>query len=235
MEENNTRVFVIGREASKCNQPFPILSEGVSRIHAQVTIIEKELNKKEWVLEDLKSKNGTFILNKKGNWEFVKTPTRISEDTIIRLGEDYGYGVRFMAHHLIVEDENDYAYEFNKVRAHNEQLEKERKNLKNKTWLRIIGVALAFALAFIPESWIGNQYLYMVIGRLSISAPMLIACWVAWQQTRDKELIDKKQESYSVCPNPRCNYFLDRISLKRLECPKCKAKFAYSSKTSSST
>lgn len=224
--ENKTTTIIIGRDVKKCNQPFPITNIGVSRVHAKVTISEYG----EWILEDMSSDNGTYILNKRGRWIAVKSPMRITEDTVIRLGEEYGYGVRFMAHRLVVADQNDFRYEFAEMKSYNENLEKARKRLKNWELVRIGLLVVAVGIAFIPDTMINNAYVNSLIDRLSILTPTLVACWIGWQGKRDRDRLDHKQEVYAVCPNPRCNYQLDKNSQKRLECPRCKVKFVYTPK-----
>lgn len=224
--EDKSTTFIIGRDMKQCNQPFSIVNMGVSRVHAKVTISEFG----EWTLEDMGSDNGTYILNRRGRWVAVKNPIRITEDTIIRLGEEYGYGVRFMAHRLTVKDQNDYRYEFGALKINNEHLDKERKRLKNWELVRIGLLVVAVGIAFIPDSLINNAYVNNIIDRMSILIPTLVACWIGWQGKRDRERLDQKQEAYSVCPNPSCNYQLDKNSQKRLECPRCKSKFVYTPK-----
>lgn len=216
-----TKEIIIGREGT---QPFPIFNTGVSRRHAKVTVNE---DTDEWVIEDVGSDHGTYILNGRGNWVKVKSPTPIDEKTIIRLGKEYGYGVRFMAHRLIANDPKDFRYEFHIMRIHNERIDRGRKGLKNRELFRVALLVVAVGVAFVPESMFPSQYLNGVVNRLAILIPGLVAGWVGWQGKRDRENLDNQQEVYSVCPNPQCNHQLDKSAQKQLGCPKCRAKYAY--------
>lgn len=225
MAENNiTKEFIIGRDG---HQPFRITNTGVSRKHAKITVTKSDEEWKDWTIEDLNSDNGTFILNKRGKWVEVKSRISITEDTIIRLGQEYGFGIRFMAHRLIAKDKDDYRYEFAEMQTLNEKLDKERRGLKHRELLRIVLLIVAVGIAFIPDDMFPSKYLNSVVNRLTIIVPALVATWVGWQGKRDKEALDQRQESNAVCPNPECNHQLDKNSQKRLECPKCKSRYAY--------
>lgn len=220
--DNNLKEINIGVDGS---QPFTISKVGVSRKHAKVTSFNVDTC--EGIIEDLDSKNGTYILSDRGEWVRVKSPMPFAENTIIRLGGEYGYGVRFMARRLAAKDPKDFRYEFHVMRTHSERINKAQKKLKNRELLRIALLVVAVSVAFVPEAMFPSQYLNGVVNRLAILIPTLVAAWAAWQGKRDQENLDRKRKAYFVCPNPQCNHLLDKNEQERLECSKCGAGYAY--------
>lgn len=223
-ENDGIKEFIIGREGC---QPFRITNASVSGKHAKISVTKSDDKWTDWTIEDLNSDNGTFILNKRGKWVEVKSRISISEDTIVRLGQEYGYGIRFTAHRLIANEKDDYRYEFYEMLKLNKKLDKERRGLKHRELLRIGLLIVSVGIAFVPDDMFPSKYLNSLVNRLTIIVPALVAAWVAWQGQRDREALEQRQELNAVCPNPECNHQLDKNSQKRLECPKCKARYAY--------
>lgn len=99
--------IIIGKQG---DQKFPIKNAGVSRQHASITI-----EGGHWILEDLDSTNGTFVRDDNGLYQRVSR-VEIKEDTMVRLGDESSNGYAFMAHHVVEDDPENYAYEFARLR-----------------------------------------------------------------------------------------------------------------------
>ena len=93
--------IIIGKQG---DQKFPIKNAGVSRQHASITI-----EGGHWILEDLDSTNGTFVRDDNGLYQRVSR-VEIKEDTMVRLGDESSNGYAFMAHHVVEDDPENYAY-----------------------------------------------------------------------------------------------------------------------------
>lgn len=110
--------IIIGKQG---DQKFPIKNAGVSRQHASITI-----EGGHWILEDLDSTNGTFVRDDNGLYQRVSR-VEIKEDTMVRLGDESSNGYAFMAHHVVEDDPENYAYEFARLAEWRDQFKKERE------------------------------------------------------------------------------------------------------------
>lgn len=133
--------YIIGRSA---NSPVkvPVEKAGVSGTHAKITIRENGT----WEIEDLNSANGTFLKDKDGIFQRVFKKV-ISENSIIRLGQEGHDSFIFMAHRVIATDQS-YVYEFKQLKKQlnaiiEEEAILERKNQRN---MKIVKSASPIAL-----------------------------------------------------------------------------------------
>ena len=118
--------FVLGRGGT---QPFPIPDNRtrVSREHALLTISDDG----RWILEDLGSSNGTYIIDDNGEMIKIKK-VAINEFTRIILGDQTKMGFTFLAHHVLAEDPSDYRCEFRHVMDIHSQALKDKAAIDDK-------------------------------------------------------------------------------------------------------
>lgn len=203
--------ITIGR---KGNQPFPIQIASISSEHARVT-----LDGDEWVLEDLNSTNGTYIRNNEtGDFERIGRKV-ITEDTVIRLGNGGRFNeVVFMAHHLIVKDPNDYAWELNQIiNLYEERIKTRIDALYNKNNKRevfsIIGTFAGLGLSFLVKD--------LMLMRLCMSLPPILVTLIFMGTSNKMRQIQELRNKIIVCP--KCNRQLSDQELKDRCCAKCQA------------
>lgn len=202
----------IGRRG---DQRFSIQGERVSQTHARITIKDEI-----WLLEDLGSTNGTYIQNEEGDYERIIT-RRIKEDTWIRLG-DSAKGFRFMAHHILVENPDDYSYEFEKVNNIYEKLQKEKGELmrdlrKRKVYRTLPGFIVAgicFILNFITGKgiFLGGGF---VVGTISTLFFTLIE-----NKDNRADLLKNRLGKLLICP--KCERPLSEYDIHHHRCSICK-------------
>lgn len=77
-------------------QKFAINGERVSRQHAKITVTDSGL----WILEDLNSTNGTYIIDENDELIQIKRVS-ITEFTRIILADQTSMGFMFYAHHIL--------------------------------------------------------------------------------------------------------------------------------------
>ena len=87
---------IIGKEGT---QRFAINGSRVSRQHAKITVTDSG----QWILEDLNSTNGTYIINENDELVQIKR-VNITEFTRIVLADQTSMGFTFYAHHVLEED-----------------------------------------------------------------------------------------------------------------------------------
>ena len=137
--------IIIGKQG---DQKFPIKNAGVSRQHASITI-----EGGHWILEDLDSTNGTFVRDDNGLYQRVSR-VEIKEDTMVRLGDESSNGYAFMAHHVVEDDPENYAYEFARLAEWRDQFKKERERCqaaqRNRGLVQILISVVVIAVSYMP-------------------------------------------------------------------------------------
>lgn len=216
------REFIIGRAGT---QPFAIAEtcQGVSHRHAKLTISDNG----EWWIENLTGANGNgvFIKTAPNTFERVEK-RRITEDTIIRLGEGSHLSYTFMAHRVI-EKPGVYAYEFITLRknfkqykAAIEQLEiANKKRMKTANTIMIIFSVISVAIVITS----------MALGHgLAGCSPMIFTGLVAslsrtifGPKTEDIKRLMALRQSEFVCPV--CGMPMNDFAIKNLKCLACKS------------
>lgn len=203
--------IIIGKEGQ---QRFPIKNAGVSRQHARITI-----DNGVWVLEDLDSTNGTYI--REDNGKFIRIDKLgISEDTVIRLGDDSLNGYAFMAHHVLEENPDNYRYEFRRLQEWREAFRTERERYqmakRNKTLIQIAFSIAVLAVTFIPAI---PSNIQMMILRIGLLIPPLFNFFVTGRNGMQK--IYDRQQAVLTCP--RCGRPLSDFEITKELCMACKA------------
>lgn len=207
MEEKK---IIIGRNGE---QPFPITQDGVSGQHASLTIRVDGT----WVLEDLNSRNGTFIRNE--HFEFERVAKKvIQQDTVIRLGNtDDIRSIQFMAVRL-VKDPNDFSYEFARLKQKwgdiMSKKDKLEKQISQMTYIPM-GTSLLMLCATMSVKDIN-------IIRAAMFLPSMLSPVInSFSKKKLKQLNEEARYTF-VCPNPKCGMPLTETEIKKGQCLKCK-------------
>ncbi len=212
MEE--VKEFIIGRGA----EGMVVIPEGkksVSHNHAKITINPDGT----WILEDLKSANGTFIRNNNGDFRRVSR-LQITPDTTIRLGTGDTFGFTFMAHHVIADSPESYEYEFRQLsKAMELQLEAEHekeKVIERNGWIAKCSGLLLVLPCMLLGGGIDPTTRYILIA----VAPVLVGFIFKNDMPRLKA-IRKRREKVIVCP--KCDRPLSEFDVTHKQCSRCKA------------
>ena len=206
--------IIIGKEG---NQPFPIANAGVSRQHARINI-----DGNRWTLEDLNSTNGTFMRDADGQYHRISR-IEITEDTVIRLGDESVNGFAFMAHHAIEPDPTNYAYEFMRLSAWRDEFRHERRRCEKTQRMRsLVGILISLfviILSFMPfiEDVPNMQLMVLRVGAL---LPPLYNFFASGKNRM--QAIYERQQRILVCP--RCGRPLTDYEITKQACMTCKAR-----------
>ena len=213
--------YILGRDGTQLFK-IPENRIRVSHRHAKLTVNDDG----RWILEDLNSGNGTYIITDDGELMKVKHMV-IGEITRIILGDQTTMGFTFIAHHVLEDDPNDYRTEFRHVldiykKALTEKAAIDEKT-RRKANLRFIpsiisavtGLALTFAL---PQ----DMKPYGVSFTMLITA--LLTVYFNKMATNNKEL-QKFNAIYSkklTCPC--CGKLITDAEYKNQMCAACKTR-----------
>lgn len=205
--------MIIGRNGE---QPFKITAEGVSAHHASLTFMDNGT----WILEDLDSTNGTYVRNEDFVFERIVKKV-IDKDTVIRLGDETVNGFTFIALQLVKTDQNDYTYEFGKLRSAWKKLIVERE--KHEKFTTIIGFApialsiVCFGLTFLPMFDNADPVKTRAFMTLPSFASPIIGYW---GKKRAKQF-SLRMANTMVCP--KCGRILNEQEVRKAQCLACKA------------
>ena len=214
--------FIIGRTG---NQPFKIADaySGVSHQHARITITDSG----EWWVENLSGPNGNGVFIKTAPDRFERVEKRrISEDTIIRLGENSFKSFTFMAHRAI-EKPGNYAYEFLELRsrfrlyksaiAEAEEANKKRMKMANTIMaiFSIISVGIVVGSFLLGKGITGCSPI-LFTGLVATMSRTLFGP----KTEHIKHLISLRQSEF-VCPV--CGMPMTDLAINNLKCLSCKS------------
>ena len=224
--EGSMYTLIVGREG---NQPFPILEEGVSRQHLQVTVPDRMDG--VWSVKDLGSSNGTFVQQKDGTFVRMTGIRQLSWNTVIRMGPDNMYGRTFWLCQLTQTDPNDFSLQFTELNRQlnafsaekQRRIEKQEDERKKAVYTRVIISLSILALAFIlPEIIPGMNdkaaMTFRIVG-MGISGPILLLLGIR----KKKDDMSKDYKTVFRCPNGKCGRPLSEYDIRRGQCPACKA------------
>jgi len=202
------KTIIIGRDG---NQPFKITQPCVSNQHAKLTI-----DGSVWTLEDLDSKNGTFVINRNGETTQVSRMC-ITPDTLICLGPDNANGCTFYASLLT---DGNYAAAFNHLEdidAEFSVLEDKADNTPKKI-RQLIGVVqmLMIAVSFLLNDKAAGMFLRVGTGLSAI-------CSFLYDPVQKKKKLKDMRTRIFKCPNPACSGSLTSNEIKNHRCSKCRA------------
>ncbi len=214
------RTIILGREKEKCNQAFPIKEdvEGVSRVHAQITINDNN----DWYLEDLGSSNGTFVRDENtGELVPVTRKRMITPMTFIVLGPDNSKGCSFFAKQA--DNYGDFSeerqYLLQKDEEFDEKLKQIEKSAKMQSAIKAIFPVLMLTITMIifpdntSQAWIGRG--------LGTVIPSLLFLWL-YNPADKKNELKGLREKFSHCPNPCCSNKQTSKEIRNMRCSKCK-------------
>lgn len=215
--------YIIGR-TSESLVKVPPEKIGVSGSHVKITITDNGI----WELEDLNSANGTFLKDNNGNFQRVFKKT-ISENSIIRLGQEGHDSFVFTAHRAVASDPS-YVFEFKQLKKQlksiiEEETMLERKNQRN---IKVVKAASPIALGLCVLAQYGipglkeNADLNLWISRIAMgAAPVIIGAFFGIDTRAVKAL---KQKRAKVLTCPKCGYPISEFDIQNMQCSKCKAK-----------
>ena len=209
---------IIGKEGT---QRFAINGSRVSRQHAKITVTDSG----QWILEDLNSTNGTYIINENDELVQIKR-VNITEFTRIVLADQTSMGFTFYAHHVLEEDPKNYQQEFRYVleihdKAIREKTEIDAK-LQKKNMMKflpgfisaMIGLVLTLLLPL-------HQKVYGVA--VTAVFTTILQAFIKIYIGKDSKLknFNSKYSGKLICPC--CAKPLSEIEFKNQMCSRCKA------------
>lgn len=215
-------VYIVAEDCSTVSSP-----------HAKVTIYENGV----WVLEDLNSKNGTYVRNDKGEFERVYN-LQITPDTVIRFGVAGHMSHTCWASHIKSWYEGNkgpdsYFYEFDRMQhlaaQYNEEVSALEAKIERHNWIAMFSSAFVMIGMLVwmyfesrnssPNK--SNTQTLMVIRMMAMSMapPLTKACF-----SKDpKKLKALRQKRTWLMSCPCCGMPLTDMEIDNRKCNKCKA------------
>jgi len=201
--------ILIGRSG---NQPFAIKAEGVSAVHASLTISDGGV----WMLKDEGSTNGTFVRNANGHFERVEVK-RIEPSTVIRLGDETVNGIMFHASRLLKPDQNDYSAEFHRLKElYEEYLQGKADIRKRATMKKFIPLGISAICIVVSIPFDSPQIMRLLMIIPSLATPLINA-----SDTKETERLKSRYKPLLVCP--KCGKPLREYEITKGQCSGCKA------------
>lgn len=201
--------ILIGRNG---DQPFVIREEGVSAVHASLTITDGGI----WMLKDENSTNGTFVRNSGGSFERIEV-RRITPSAVIRLGDETVNGITFNASRLMKTDPNDYSAEFLKLKKiYAEYLEGRTANRKRAMMRKFIPLVMSVICIVVSVPFDSPQIMRLLMVIPSLATPLINV-----SDTKDMERLTDRYRPLLVCP--KCGKPLGEYEITKGQCAGCKA------------
>ena len=218
-----SKEYIIGRCPETAVQ-IPEGRNGVSSKHVKITVHDDG----EWEVEDLNSANGTFVKDRNGNFQRVYRK-KITEKTVLRLGQQGPDSFVFMAHRVVAEP-NNYAYEFKHLqkllaRQRDEEEALERKNSRNMNIVKLgapAAMVLCMGLDMVVPALKDNPSLNLMVSRGAMClAPFVVGMFFGIDRKGAKMV---KQRRLKVLTCPCCNHPVSDYDIENLQCSRCRAK-----------
>lgn len=206
--------FIIGRAGT---QPFTISDncQGVSHRHARITIDDSG----EWWIENISGPGGNGVFIKTGPDHFERVEKRkITEDTIIRLGEGTHLSYTFMAHRTI-ERPGDYSYEFKALRQRFKQYKQAIADLEatNKKRTKLANsIMVAFFVIAIPLALTQGVTAMVFSGLIGTISRIVFGP----KTEQMKKLMALRQTEFTC---PVCGMPMNDMAIKNMKCLACKS------------
>ena len=209
---------IVGKEGT---QKFAINGERVSRRHAKITVGDDG----QWILEDLNSTNGTYIIDENDELVQIKR-MNITEFTRIVLADQTSMGFMFYANHILEENPKNYQQEFRYVLQIHDVAIKEKTmidaKLHKKSMVKflpgfisaMIGLILTFLLPL-------HQKVYGVA--VTAVFTTILQAFINVYVSKDTKLktFNSKYSGKLTCPC--CSKPLSEVEFKNQMCSRCKA------------
>ncbi len=215
--------YIIGRVAESA-VTVPAEKVGVSGRHAKIIVCDNG----QWEIEDLSSSNGTFVKDRDGNFQRVFKKV-ISENTVIRLGQEGHSSFVFIAHRALA-DEDSYAYEFRQLKkllkyqlADEEAMEKKNsRNMKIVKFASPLAMALCIGAQYVVPALKNDPGLNLWISRGAMAAAPVIIGFFFGIDTRSVKALKQRRLKNLTCP--KCGYPVSEFDIQNMQCSRCKAK-----------
>lgn len=224
----------IGRNEQVMRQTFgnnvyivPEDCSTVSSPHAKLTIH----NNGVWQLEDLNSKNGTYVRNTEGEYERVFN-VQITPDTIIRFGVAGHMSHSCWACHIkswYEGNKDNYFYEFDRIQQmaakYNEAVSRQEAINERHNWIATfssMGGMVIFMIisAFSKKDGISSNDMILRMMIMSALPPLVKACFS--KDGKKLKALRLKRAALLTCP--KCFMPLTDIEIENRKCNKCKAR-----------
>lgn len=199
----------------------------VSSPHAKLTIH----NNGAWQLEDLNSKNGTYVRNAEGEYERVFN-LWITPETIIRFGVAGHMSHTCWASHIkswYEGNRDNYFYEFDRIQQlaakYNEAVSRQEAINERHNWIATFSSAGGMVIFLIISAFknsdsvsSGDMIMRMMI--MSALPPLVKACF-----SKDAKKLKRLRLMRTwALTCPRCFMPLTDSEIENRKCAKCKAK-----------
>lgn len=211
--------FLIGRSNTSC-LPVPGDKTSVSGRHAMIAVSDGG----KWILEDLDSTNGTYVMDENGEFQQVFKKT-VSETDFIRLGSGGVHSYIFMAHRVL-DPKADYTYEFKqlrrKLKRQREEEGKREKRLSLQGWITASTALIIYGLFYLMEA-IWKVSMDPVVRFATVSSAPLLVKLIFDGDNRAIKHLRKRRDKTLICPNPGCSKPLAEYDIEQGACSKCGA------------
>ena len=206
------------------DQPFTIHGEGVSGIHASITIDDYGM----WTLKDMGSTNGTFVRDEE-NGDLISVSEEglpINSMTFIVLAADNSTGCCFYARQAT--NPEDYFEEHKYIKKKKNEFDKMEDSVSKRSVIirrviffsMLIFTIITFSKDF--QSWCKNTLntdLFMIYRGLSL---LTMGTTAFYDAQGKKSRIKKLRKKFNHCPNPECDRRMSGDEIDNLRCNKCK-------------
>lgn len=209
---------IIGKEGT---QKFVIKAPRVSRQHAKITILADG----QWILEDLNSTNGTYIIDENDELVQIKR-MNITEFTRIVLADQTSMGFTFYAHHVIEEDPANYQQEFRHVLLIHDKAIREKAEidarLQKKNMMRFLPGFISAMIGLVLTLLLPLQQKVYGVAMTAVFTTILQALINVYIGKDSKlKTFNSKYAGKLTCPC--CSKPLTEIEFKNQMCSRCKA------------
>ena len=141
---------------------------------------------------------------------------------MVRLGDESSNGYAFMAHHVVEDDPENYAYEFARLAEWRDRFKKERERcMASQRYCGLVLILIsvvAFAVSNMP--FLSEQpRLQLMVMRIGMLLPP-VYIFFASGKNKMQRIYDRQQRVH-VCP--RCGRPLTDYEITKQMCMTCKA------------
>lgn len=217
-----SKEYIVGR-CPESAVKIPDGRNGVSSKHVKITVHDDG----EWEVEDLSSANGTYVKDRNGDFQRVFRK-KISEKTVLRLGQQGHDSFVFMAHRVVA-PAGSYAYEFKQLqkmlaRQREKEENLERKNSRNMNIVKLgapAAMVLCMGLDLVVPALKENPQANLMVSRAAMClAPFVVGMFFGIDRKGAKAV---KQRRMKVLTCPCCNLPISEYDIENMQCSRCRA------------